>query len=55
MWGAPFVSGEQIEEGEQRLGERLCLLVPIYYDEQRAVDKVPEQDGVERLGGGRET
>ena len=45
------------EQGEERVdgfGERFGLLVAIYYNDQRTAGGLPEQHGVQRLGGGGE-
>ena len=46
---------QQGEEGVDGLGESFGLFVAVYYNDQRSPGGLPQQDGVDRFGGGRQT
>ena len=50
-----IVGHQQVEEAVDGFGERFGLFVAIYHNDQRPSGGLPQQDGVQRLGGGRQS
>ncbi len=49
-----IVRHEQGEEGIDGFGEGFGLLVAVYYNDQGPPGGLPQQDGIQRFGGGRQ-